>query len=486
MIEYLSSDNSWEPIDRLLLTEGQSYKIRIGKQYKLHAYGVSLYLDNKNPNTYNLVTPFQTGTCKLSIISNGKEIYDIEIYIYPDNRKIIYDDYIKMLIDILKTKNLGISLDDQNVEQDMFNIKKDFDTFTQVEAKFTLLQSCFEMLIQFIQDACESPIKSKEKSYKKYAGYRTDKIDASAVHWISNNSLACYTQSPNFPSSFKTKITKNTYNTYENLVIQKILKEMLNICNYVYKKNNYLKAKKMEMKILNFFNKSPLKWLSTEQLILQKTSKIKMKRSYSVLFDFYQLIQNISYLVNRNNFSFLSIPISKTYKLYEIWCYIKIVEILADNDKLIEKVSLPTSYNKKEGCIDLAQGNNSVVKLNNGYKMYYQKRFTKGGNPLHTYTSDLIPDICLIKDNSLIVLDAKFRIGENLDLALAELHKYRDGIINKTINDRAVKGSYLLTPTYSKRLEVHHDAFQSKWNMGCIHFNPSNFTDVAKFILKIF
>jgi hypothetical protein len=265
----------------------------------------------------------------------------------------------------------------------------------------------------------------------------------------------------------------------------KIIKEMLNICNYVYRKNNYLKAKKMEKRILSYFNKSPLRWLQNEHFTLQKTNKIKMNKSYSKIFDFYQLMQSLSFLVNSKNFKFLSIPISKTYKLYEIWCYVKLVEILAHNKKLAGEVKLPTTYNKKEECIDLAQGNNSEVALKNGYKMFYQKRFTKGGNPFYTYTSDLIPDICLIKDNSIIVLDSKFRIGENLDLALAELHKYRDGIVETATSDRAVRSSFILTPTYSKREEVHQNSFQQKWQMGCICLNPSNYKDFEQFILKI-
>jgi hypothetical protein len=72
--------------------------------------------------------------------------------------------------------------------------------------------------------------------------------------------------------------------------------------------------------------------------------------------------------------------------------------------------------------------------------------------------------VCLIlciaaARGDLIVLDAKYRVNNQLDDAIASLHMYRDALVQSTPVDdgieRIVRGAYLLTP--------HTPTYDASW-----------------------
>ncbi|UJF26666.1 DUF2357 domain-containing protein [Planococcus sp. 107-1] len=483
-MEFLNTNNNWDSIDNLLLIEGKSYIVRVNKEYTLQASGLNIELDKKRPNVYKIIVPFKTGQSKVTLLKQNKKYKTFDMLIHSDNRKIIYEDYIQMMTDVVNCHNLSLTIDDENVELNKFKNTIDLDQFTAQESMFIFLQNFFEELLPSIKDICENPMKTREKSPKTFPIYRTDKLDASAINWISRNSEKCFNISDTTPTFFKTKVNNKSYDIFENLVIYNILNDLISLCTTVYKKHKYIKAKKMEQQLLQYLNRSHLKSLKTTDFNFRKTMKIKFNRNYSLIYDFYKKMKQISFRVNPVNFNLLSLPLSKTYKLYEIWTFLKVVNILERHNKIPGNFTIPISYNVKEECFDIVHGEKSCVNLNNGYKMYYQKHFDKGGVSFRTYTTTLIPDISFVKNDKVIVLDSKYRISENLDGALAELHKYRDGIVVTNDRSKAVSESYIVTPTYSSRLEVHNKVFHSKWNMGCIMLKPNNDFFLSEYIIE--
>lgn len=480
MISYLNG-KQWEPIDNLILVEGHSYKIRIKKGLTICAKGLQVVSYNGRTDIFTLNVPFSTGICSIDLLDKRKIVYHYESYIYPDDRKIVSSDYLRMLSDILSNRNLSISLNIQN-QENKFKVSSRSENVVGAEVQFILIERCFEEIISSLKLICTNPLITRERHYKKYPSYRGDRFDSHAAIWVSQNSSSCFIHSKNLPSFFKTRIHKKDVNILENQIIVKIVRDLASICTFVYRKRNLLRAKQMEQNLLILLNNSPLRDISYQHVIFQKTHKIRTNKNYLFLYNFYDIISKLIFQLDENKINLLSIPISKTYKLYEIWSFLKILDILKAKNKISKQITLKIEYNNKDQCIDIVHGLRSKVSISPSYEMYYQLTFKKNGSNFYTYTTDFIPDICIICNDKLIIFDSKYRISENIGGALSELHKYRDGIVKCNSNERAVLGAYILVPTYSDRPEVHDESYHKLWNMGCIHLSPSNTGEFEKFL----
>jgi predicted component of viral defense system (DUF524 family) len=123
--------------------------------------------------------------------------------------------------------------------------------------------------------------------------------------------------------------------------------------------------------------------------------------------------------------------------------------------------------------LNLSEHNESKVKLNNGMKLYYQRVYQYNSPHFYTFTQMMKPDIVIENGDKLYVLDPKYRVPNNLGTALGEMHKYRDGILHRGTDERAVEQVYILTPTQSDTdLRYFTKEFQVKYGMGAFALVP--------------
>ena len=185
---------------------------------------------------------------------------------------------------------------------------------------------------------------------------------------------------------------------------------------------------------------------------------------------------------------YLDMPISKTYQLYEIWCYFRIISAL----KLV-------GYEVKKGKIkkgpDAGGGAGMLVEIEfSDFILSFQRRYDeywRADDGIGSFSRTMIPDISLRSYNSkpsqesVIVFDAKYRVETALNEAISSAHMYRDAIVSELDDtlSRRVVGSYLLTPSVQNDLSnkwetdaapqrFFHPSFVDKFKFGVFSLNP--------------
>ena len=135
-----------------------------------------------------------------------------------------------------------------------------------------------------------------------------------------------------------------------------------------------------------------------------------------------------------------AVPIDRTYALYEMWCYIRILHAAVqlqlagaeDVAKLLRGLDDPARLG-----IVLAGGEASKIDLGGWRSLTYQRRFSPvpDSEGAHTHYLDAVPDItvsALGEDGNcraLAIFDPKYRVGSSLLDGLRDLHVYRDAIV---------------------------------------------------------
>lgn len=174
----------------------------------------------------------------------------------------------------------------------------------------------------------------------------------------------------------------------------------------------------------------------------------------------------------------LSYPIAlkDTFFLYEMWCYMQIVKILRESN-LIKDTSNLFKTTRDGMFLNLAENNQSSIRLLNGMTLYFQRSYQYNSKAFHTYTQRMIPDIVLEGKDFIIVFDPKYRVPGNIGTALGEMHKYRDGIIHRESGEKAVKEVCILTPTSDDQADSmrYFDVeFAEKYGMGALQMVPGS------------
>jgi len=151
-----------------------------------------------------------------------------------------------------------------------------------------------------------------------------------------------------------------------------------------------------------------------------------------------------------------SVPIDRTYALYEMWCYVGLLHAVANRFPDV----LPGVRALLRGCPSpsaigaiLSRDETAKLTLNDSVSLTYQRRFAPTPNPDGTRTTvvEAIPDITIARVDhagictGLVVIDPKYRAGSSLADGIRDLHVYRDSIVN-TNRDRLVRAAAVLAP----------------------------------------
>ena len=151
-----------------------------------------------------------------------------------------------------------------------------------------------------------------------------------------------------------------------------------------------------------------------------------------------------------------NVPVDRTYRLYEIWCY---VGLLAATAAAFPRAR-PRVAEILRGCgapgtlgTVLAQGSAGAIFLEEDLVLTYQRRVTPrpGSDGARTPLVEAIPDVVLSRTDpggcciGMAVLDPKYRAGRSLNEGIQDVHAYRDAIVGAD-GERLVRAAVVMAP----------------------------------------
>ena len=221
---------------------------------------------------------------------------------------------------------------------------------------------------------------------------------------------------------------------------------------------------------------------------------------------FYRLWQDINLGIAAVFGDFLNLPLARTYELYELWCFLRLVRAAT---LLFGLESLDTRdlfIADSTGGVTLAAGAVSI-EVSPGWTLCFQKtyqEFWKAADGRGTFSRPMIPDVVAAwkpqtgHSGRLIVLDAKYRIASGLNDALSSIHAYRDTLVEEAGSGEIigiVTAAYLLAPHIPELApgyretgmpaRLFHPAYRKDFRFGALTLKPGTGIDAAVEILRL-
>lgn len=192
---------------------------------------------------------------------------------------------------------------------------------------------------------------------------------------------------------------------------------------------------------------------------------------------------------------FLQMPIARTFDLYELWAYLRLVRVAVDRYEA-RTVDVNGLFQAGQG-ITFSAGQAVVSLPEAGFSLCFQRRYREfwvEKDRRGSFSREMRPDVALESlpgtPDRLILLDAKYRIGSDLNDALASAHMYRDALVAADpdgVVRRIVSAAYLLSPdapaTDGKWSaapmpgRLFHPAYRSEFRFGAVSLSPGMTAD---------
>lgn len=218
---------------------------------------------------------------------------------------------------------------------------------------------------------------------------------------------------------------------------------------------------------------------------------------------FFRLYQDINLGIAAVFGDFLQMPLARTFELYELWCFLRLVRAGAE-------AYGPTGLQVADLFIAEAAGGVTIrteavtVPVGSGWKLCFQKQyreFWKEADGRGSYSRVMIPDIVVAREEAgeggeparLIVLDAKYRIEDGLPDGLNSIHTYRDALVREANGGKIegfVNAAYLLAPQIPDTQpgyratpmpgRLFHPEYRRSFRFGAVTLRPGmSITDIG-------
>lgn len=202
---------------------------------------------------------------------------------------------------------------------------------------------------------------------------------------------------------------------------------------------------------------------------------------------------------------FLQMPIARTFDLYELWCFLRLVRAATD---------LWGPGNVDNGDLFVVDGAGGVtimtgavtMPLGSGWKLCFQREyqeFWKEPDGRGSFSRPMMPDIVAAREAAeaepprLIVLDAKYRIETGLGAALSSIHTYRDALVREVASGEiagVVTAAYLLAPHIAEPVAPYRDTnlpgrlfhpdYRRSFRFGAVTMRPGMSAEVISNALR--
>ncbi len=173
---------------------------------------------------------------------------------------------------------------------------------------------------------------------------------------------------------------------------------------------------------------------------------------------FYRIWQGMNLGIAAVFGDFLNVPLARTFELYELWCFLRLVRAGAEEFGPSGLSISDLFITDAGGGVTFAAGA-VTVPVGSGWKLCFQKQYREfwtAPERQGSYSRTMTPDVVAAQEGAaagepgrLIVLDAKYRIDDGLNDALSSIHTYRDALVREVDSGRPegiVTAAYLLTP----------------------------------------
>lgn len=474
MEQHSSGDNfllringeAWVTLDEAYLTEATTYDWKyvmndLEQRPSIQFCGLQHFpLRMSEGEAYGqLSTPFYSGQVTFEI--NGVKL---DSYIYPDTRKMTQDQYHLMLSEILQEASLCFEHSDikTGIEADQHSRELSLAQWSYIEASFASLST-------MIRHVIEQPTRVLQTRERHMRRDRVKTVDAQTLAWLERNSGRSAVGI--IPETVKSSAREDSYNSYENRLLKQQLVELRHLLKLYGKASPVEYAIRVEAYAdkVGYWLRDPFFKQVTPYQGLRRISQVF--RKHPVYRQCYQWFDRLyKHGKERIGMSY-NYPLRETFALYEIWCYMQLVKLFREKGLLKDSSGLFRT--RREGVfLHFAEHNESVVQLKNGMRLSYQRVFQNNSPHFYTVTQRMVPDIVIDAEDRLYILDPKYRVANNLGTALGEMHKYKDGILLRRNDERAVQSVYILTPVQSDELRYFTADFHDKYNMGAVSLMP--------------
>jgi PD-(D/E)XK nuclease superfamily len=223
---------------------------------------------------------------------------------------------------------------------------------------------------------------------------------------------------------------------------------------------------------------------------------------------FYRLWQDMNLGIAAIFGDFLNLPLARTFELYELWCFLRLVRAAVDTFGPAGVSIGDLFITEAAGGVTLATGAVTVT-VGSGWKLCFQRQYRefwtapdREGSFSRIMTPDIVaarPPASAGERGRVIVLDAKYRIGDGLNDALSSIHTYRDALVREVHSgdtEGIVTAAYLLTP-YVPELKtcyrdtpmpgrLFHPDYRTGFRFGAVTFAPGmTLAEIASALIGI-
>ncbi len=309
-----------------------------------------------------------------------------------------------------------------------------------------------------------------------------------------------------------------SYNTYENAFVKGFLLKLLRLTyqldeQLAFLETNHIKindpiryqvAANRRQQITSYrksiqskLNMPFLREVDSLTTVGKVTVTMEKDPDYRRLYTYYRkFLMNITPLGGEC----LDISIERTYQLYEYWCYLKLIELLVKRygkSGFNGQEVFNTSEEDGGLSLKLIHGKQSMVKVNDRIKIYFQRQYDYYNRfGYGSYSGQMKPDIVIeqIDDEGLLrttILDPKYRVVHNgIREAIVKMHAYKDAIVDKDMN-RIVQKAYILVPnmpTEAGDSKYVEEEYKMDHGLGIFVVSPGDdkgFEELARIILDL-
>ncbi|EKO3401267.1 restriction endonuclease-like protein [Vibrio fluvialis] len=495
------------------LYENKTYQVEVG--YTRETKVTSLHIDDsemlalrpRSPNTdlWQWETGFIAGSIDFDLYENNKLLFNKNLVLSPSRNKLTHSEFEIMLSQILQESSELFSLGESRV-----SVEEGIDYSTPL-TKLEHLRSNFNAIYHCISSITDNPVsylrnKVEYQDPSKLSGV-VDPTKITEAHSIHGSMRFRKTF---IPTKLPVTVSHSELDIYEH----RCIKHCLNVWSvWLLFIGRKIKRRSERSKD----NKTLLKWAqrafklsaSIEELLrkdffnnvsdlgsllIQPTNIFTSIPQYRKFFD---LQRKVNMGIGKSFGDFLNMPLAKTHKLYEIWCYYRLISAC----KILGYA--PTSYSIRKNSTPLAKTNVIVEVGFDTFSLHFQKSYDeywKASDDIGSYSRTMIPDIslrCSDSNKSIVVLDAKYRVEKALNDAIASSHMYRDAIVsdNGGSIERKVVGAYLISPSVNSAPSSNWEkesspkiffnpAYVNKFKFGVISLNPRAKIDELANVMK--
>lgn len=220
---------------------------------------------------------------------------------------------------------------------------------------------------------------------------------------------------------------------------------------------------------------------------------------------FYRLWQDMNLGLAALFGDFLNMPLARTYELYELWCFLRLLRAAAEEygPAGVDLSNLFLSdaaggVTISAGSIVVPIGGDRVLCFQRQYREYWVEPEGAG-----SFSRTMVPDVVLAGTGlgsacrRVIVLDAKYRINDGLNDALNSIHTYRDALVREAesgLPEGIITAAYLLTPHVPSLKEdfketpvpgrLFHPQYRQKFHFGAVTLRPGMTADDLRACLR--